>query len=66
MEVSTVEHLARITPGMVLAFLYLNPAKDGLKRLKAGVEGQPDPSHLGAWLDDIDPESIDGRGSADT
>ncbi len=65
-EVSIVERLARITPAMVLAFLYLNPARDGLKRLKAAVEGQSNPSHLGAWLDDIEPESIDPRGSADT
>ncbi len=65
-EVSMVEHLARITPGIVLAFLCLNPASDSLKRLKAIVEGEPDGSQIGAWLDDMDPDSIDGRGSADT
>ena len=57
-KVSMVERLARITPGIVFAFLYLNPVKDGLKRLKAVVEGEPDPSIMGGWLDEIDPESV--------
>jgi hypothetical protein len=56
-KVTMVESLARITPTMVIAFLYLNPAKDGLKRLKATVEGLPDPSRMGGWMDDMDPKS---------
>jgi len=56
-KVTMVERLARITPTMVIAFLYLSPAKDGLKRLKAIVEGLPDPSRMGGWLDEIDPGS---------
>lgn len=53
--VSIVENLARITPGMVLAFLYLNPARDGLKALKSVAEGQPDTSRMHAMMQELDP-----------
>ncbi len=56
-KVTMVERMARITPTMVIALLYLNPVKDRLKRLKAIVGGLPDPSRIGAWVDEIDPGS---------
>ena len=53
--VSIVENLARITPGMVLAFLLTDPARAGLKALKAFAEGQPEPSRTHALMQELDP-----------
>ncbi|MGI9390868.1 MAG: hypothetical protein ACR2O1_12490 [Boseongicola sp.] len=52
--VSIVENLARITPGMVLALLFLNPSKDGLTALKAAAEGWPDPSRQEPLVQELD------------
>jgi len=53
--VSIVENFARITPEMVLAFLYSNPACKGLKALKAVAESQPDPSRAEILMQNLDP-----------
>lgn len=59
-RVTMKDTLSRITPVMIIAFLYMNPARDGLKRLKAFAEGTPDPSRMGAWMEELDGEGVPG------
>lgn len=54
-RVTMIETLSRITLGSFLAFLFLNPAKDGLKSLKAQLEGTQDVSMMTRMANDMGP-----------
>lgn len=55
-EVTFCENLARLSLTAIPALLYLNPARDEAKRLKAWVEGEPDTSRMTQWMRDMEAE----------
>ena len=65
-RVTYAENLSRLTMITVLAFLFLNPARDGLKRVKALCEGQEDTSWMTKSFNDIGPNGEVGSQAGQT
>lgn len=62
-RVTYAENLSRMTLGTFLAFLFLNPAKDGLKQVKSRCEGTEDTSWMTKSMNNLGPN---GEASAET
>jgi len=54
-RVTYAETLSRLTLVTILAFVFLNPARDGLKRAKALCEGKEDTSWMTKAFNDVGP-----------
>ncbi|MCF2904395.1 hypothetical protein L0666_05305 [Octadecabacter sp. CECT 8868] len=54
-RITYAENLSQLTLTTALAFLFLNPAKDGLKQLKSRCEGTPDTSWMGKTMRGVGP-----------
>lgn len=55
-RVRYLETLSRVTIGCFFALLFLNPARDAMRSLKAQIEGTQNPSVMYEMLESFDPE----------
>ena len=65
-RVTHIEHLERLRLITILALLFLNPCRDGVKRLKALSEGQEDTSWMGRMSRDTGPNGEPPKEMAQT
>ena len=52
-EVTFVENLHRLSIPTLFSLMFINPSKDAAMRLKSWIEGTPDQSRLGRFMDQI-------------